>query len=110
MDADPARGSLVPGWLSRWWVDGRITTETGVATVAAATRGMTSVPAEALAGHSQDVPHARHVRVLSGVLHREQSLAIGSDGWHPLGSALRDLTISGPDVLIDAGRRDPQTS
>ena len=70
---------------------------------------MTSVPAEALVGHSQEVPHARHVRILPGVLHREQSVAIGSDGWHRLGSALCDLTLSGPDVLIDAGRRDPQT-
>lgn len=109
VDADPVRGALVPGWLSRWWVDGRVSTETGIATVAAATRGLTSLPAEALAGHTQQVPHARHVRVLGGVLHREQSVAIGTEGWHRLASALRDLSDSGPDVLIDAGRRDTQT-
>jgi len=110
VDADPVRGALVPGWLSRWWVSGRISTETGVVTVAAATRGLEAVPAEALAGHAQEVPHARHVRVLPGLLHREQSVAIGTDGWTRLASALRDVTRCGPDVLIDAGRRDPRTA
>ncbi|MGW0891501.1 hypothetical protein [Saccharopolyspora sp. NPDC002578] len=108
VDADPVRGSLVPGWLSRWWVDGRITTD-GVVTFAASTRRMRSVPAEGLAGHAQEVPHARHVRVLPGVLHREQTTAIGSEGWSRLASALRDLSRSGPDVLVDAGRWSPTT-
>ncbi|MCA1229414.1 hypothetical protein [Saccharopolyspora sp. 6M] len=108
VDADPVRGSLVPGWLSRWWVDGRITTD-GVVTFAASTRRMPSVPAEGLAGHAQEVPHARHVRVLPGVLHREQTTAIGSEGWSRLASALRDLSRSGPDVLVDAGRWSPAT-
>lgn len=109
VDADPVRGALVPGWLSRWWVDGRITTASGVVTFASSTRRMSSVPAEGLAGHAQEVPHARHVRVLPGVLHREQTTAIGSEGWPRLASALRDLTRSGPDVLIDAGRWSPTT-
>ncbi|MBK0870210.1 hypothetical protein INP57_25700 [Saccharopolyspora sp. HNM0986] len=108
-DADPVRGALVPGWLSRWWVDGRLTTETGVVTFAASTRRMTTVPAEGLAGHVHAVPHARHIRVLPGVLHAEQAIAIGSDGWSRLASALRDVTKSGPDVLVDAGRWCPQT-
>ena len=109
VDADPVRGSLVPGWLSRWWVDGRITTDTGVVTFAASTRRMISVPAEGLVGHTHEIPHARHSRVLPGVLHPEQAVAIGSDGWSRLASALRDLSRAGPDVLIDAGRWCPQT-
>lgn len=109
VDADPARGSLVPGWLSRWWVDGRITTDTGVVTFAASTRRMISVPAEGLVGHTHEIPNARHLRVLPGVLHAEQANAIGSDGWSRLASALRDLTNAGPDVLIDAGRWGPHT-
>ncbi|WP_338600501.1 hypothetical protein [Saccharopolyspora sp. SCSIO 74807] len=109
VDADPVRGSLVPGWLSRWWVDGRITTETGVVTFAASTRRMTSVPAEGLASHTAQVPNARHIRVLPGVLHAEQAIAIGSEGWARLASALRDLTNAGPDVLVDAGRWCPHT-
>ena len=109
VDADPVRGSLVPGWLSRWWVDGRITTEAGVVTFAASTRRMTSVPSEGLAGHTAEVPNARHIRVLPGVVHAEQAVAIGADGWSRLASALRDLSETGPDVLVDAGRWCPQT-
>ncbi|MEY8042741.1 hypothetical protein AB8O55_25325 [Saccharopolyspora cebuensis] len=110
VDADPARGALVPGWLARWWIDGRITPQAGVVSFAASTRRMTSVPAEGLVGHAQEVPHARHVRVLPGVGHREQATVIGEPGWSRLASALRDLAESGPDVLVDAGRWCPQTA
>lgn len=107
VDADPAGGDIVPGWLSPWWASGAIGRERGIASFAAASRGLPvqAMPAEALAGHVQVVPTARHVRILPGVTHQTEADVLTEAGWQRLAAALRDLThADGPDVIIDAGR------
>lgn len=109
VDADPAGGDIVPGWLSHWWVSGVIPRERGIVSFAAAARGLPvqALPAEALAGHVHVVPTARHVMVLPGVAHQAEAEALAAAGWQHLAAALRDLTHDGPDVIIDAGRIHP---
>ncbi|MEV5542047.1 hypothetical protein AB0L13_34965 [Saccharopolyspora shandongensis] len=109
VDADPTGGDLLPGWGGQWLVDGRLSTERGVVSFAAATRHLDSVPSEGLAGHVQVLPGHDHVRLLAGVTSRAQAGAMGDDGWRRLASATRDLAREGPDVLIDAGRWTPDT-
>ncbi|MGW5789230.1 hypothetical protein ACWEV3_01365 [Saccharopolyspora sp. NPDC003752] len=110
VDADPDGGDLLPGWAGQWWVDGRLTAERGVVSFAASTRHLTSVPAEGLVGHVQEIPDSGHLRLLSGVTSRAQAGAIGEDGWRRLAGAVRDVTTeNGPDVLVDAGRWVPET-
>ncbi|MEV4731900.1 hypothetical protein [Saccharopolyspora sp. NPDC049426] len=109
VDADPAGGDLLPGWAGQWWVDGRLTSDRSVLSFASSTRHLESVPAEGLAGHAQEVPDSTGLRLLAGVNDPVQAGAIGSDGWKRLASALRDLSGSGPDVLVDAGRWSPAT-
>jgi hypothetical protein len=113
VDADPAGGDIVPGWLSHWWVSGVIARERGIVSFAAASRGLPvqALPAEALAGHVHVVPTARHVMVLPGVAHQAEAEALTEAGWQQLAAALRDLThADGPDVIIDAGRINPVDS
>lgn len=110
VDADPGGGDLLSGWAGQWWVEGRLRSDRGVVSFAAATRRLESVPAEGLVGHAQEVPAAGHLRFLGGVTSRAQAGAMGSEGWKRLASALRDLTAQeGPDVLVDAGRWAPET-
>src|SRR5699024_9266633 len=80
-----------------------------VLSFASSTRHLESVPAEGLAGHAQEVPDSGGLRLLAGVNGPVQAGAIGCDGWKRLASALRDLSESGPDVLVDAGRWSPAT-
>jgi MinD-like ATPase involved in chromosome partitioning or flagellar assembly len=112
VDADPTGGDLLPGWLSQWLVDGEVSREHNLVSFATATRHLPaeSLPAEALVGHVQVVPTARHVRLLAGVTDRAETHSLDESAWQRLATACRDLTTGGgPDVLIDLGRLGPDT-
>lgn len=112
VDADPTGGDLLPGWLGPWWADGLLRGDRGVASLAAATHGLPaeSIPACALAPHVQRVPAVTGARLLAGVESRAQARAIGDDGWQRVAGVLFDLSSTGPDVLVDAGRWDCDTA
>jgi len=102
VDADPAGGDVVPGWLS-----GRVGLDDGLVTFAAASRHLpTSALAELggeLAAHLVAVPERPRLRVLPGLAHAGQAGGLDSQAWARLAAAL-SATAFGGDVLVDCGR------
>ncbi|GAA2778840.1 hypothetical protein GCM10010452_02920 [Crossiella cryophila] len=106
-DCDPAGGDLATGWLSPWWLNGRLHPERGLLSFCTATRHTTSITADLLTPHLQAVPPAPRARLLSGLADPAQAISLQEGGWIRLAHALTALSTvpSGPvDVLADGGR------
>jgi len=102
VDADPAGGDVVPGWLAA-----RVGLERGLLTFAAAARHLPPSAAgelgRELAGHVVGVPERPQVRVLPGLAHAGQAGGLDRGAWSRLAAALTSGPFGG-DVLVDCGR------
>ncbi len=102
VDADPAGGVVVAGWLA-----GRVGLDRGLLTFAAATRHLDPAAGaelgRELAGHVVGVPEAPGVWVLPGLGHAGQAAGLDADGWYRLAAAVAGLPWAA-DVLVDCGR------
>jgi hypothetical protein len=102
VDADPAGGDVVAGWLAA-----RVGLDRGLLTFAAATRHLDPAAAAELGGelggHVVGVPEAAGVRVLPGLGHAGQSAGLDAAGWYRLAAALAGLPWA-VDVVVDCGR------
>jgi hypothetical protein len=102
VDADPAGGDVVAGWLAA-----RVGLDRGLLTFTAATRHLDpAAGAEVgreLARHVVGVPEAPSVRVLPGLGHAGQAAGLEVNGWYRLAAALAGLPWTA-DVLVDCGR------
>jgi MinD-like ATPase involved in chromosome partitioning or flagellar assembly len=98
VDADPDGGDMAAGLLS-----GRVGTERGVVSWAAAVRRLPAVDAvRMLAEHAVTIPEAPLVWFLAGVQGPEQSAGLRAGGWERLAAAVGHGLDR--DVLVDAGR------
>ncbi|WP_374205847.1 hypothetical protein [Crossiella sp. S99.2] len=106
-DCDPHGGDLATGWLSPWWLSGRLHTELGVLSFATATRHTTTITADLLTAHLQTVPPAPRARLLAGLADPAQAAALGDGGWQRLAEAFTAVSTNpggAVDVLADCGR------
>jgi hypothetical protein len=104
VDADPAGGDVVPGWLA-----GRAGLDRGLLGFAAATRHLDASAvgelSAALAGQLVGIPEAPNMAVLPGLGHAGQAAAVGAGGWVRLSAAVADTPAARwADVLVDVGR------
>jgi MinD-like ATPase involved in chromosome partitioning or flagellar assembly len=102
VDADPAGGDVVAGWLAA-----RAGLDRGLLTFAAATRhldpGAGAELGRELAGHVVGVPEAGSVRVLPGLGYAGQAAGLDVNGWYRLAAAVAGLPWAA-EVLVDCGR------
>ncbi|MCK2241868.1 MULTISPECIES: hypothetical protein [unclassified Crossiella] len=106
-DCDPAGGDLATGWLSPWWLTGKLHPDQGLLSFSTATRHTTTITADLLAPHLQPVPPAPRARLLAGLADPAQAISLQEGGWTRLAQALTALGTmpNGPvDVLVDGGR------
>lgn len=113
VDADPAGGQVLAGWLGPWFTQGRVQPARGVVSFVTASRHSPSGSAAELVPHLQPAPSADWVRVLLGVRDAAQAGSVEEAGWRRLAQALTDpaLVFDGEraDVVVDAGRVGPVT-
>lgn len=108
VDADPAGGQILTGWLVPWFSTGRLLPVRGVVSYATASRHSPVGNAAELLPHLQPVPSAPWVRVLLGMRDATQSGSVDESAWRRMAEAILDpaLVLDGvrADVLVDAGR------
>ena len=101
VDADPAGGDVVPGWLA-----GRVGTDRGLLTFAAATRHQQVAAVEELLTHAVRVPDSPGVLVLPGIAHAGQAGGLDGALWSRLAATVRQPwpQFGQATTIVDAGR------
>lgn len=100
VDADPAGGDVVPGFLP-----GRVDAEqSGVlAWLVASRRASAAEAARLLPQFAVAIPEAGDLWLLPGPVTPAQGAALAG-GWERISQGLEEFTRGGRDVLVDAGR------